>query len=158
MKISFSVATSSSGHYGDVPGPALHELARQHVGTAADGRLADADLRGRIAKCLMDEAALELTSRRTADASVSAAARGAVASILKNAAAEVRQTRAELSLEVLGFQGLGWSGDDFLDDEIATTRAFLSGKAMSIAAGSFEIQYNIIARRVLGLPDTIWKG
>lgn len=32
-------------------------------------------------------------------------------------------------------------------------RAWLGGKAISIAGGSFEIQQNIIAKRILGLPE-----
>lgn len=152
------VAMSKSGHYGEVPGPPLEALAKQHIGTDDAGRLADPDLRARIARYLMSAEALRLTYRRTSEPGQSAATRAAVASILKNASAEVRQARAELSLEVLGYQGLGWSGEAFLPDELATARAFLSGKAMSIAAGSFEVQYNIIAKRVLGLPDTVWKS
>jgi alkylation response protein AidB-like acyl-CoA dehydrogenase len=33
-------------------------------------------------------------------------------------------------------------------------RGWLSGKAMSIYGGSQEIQYNIVSKRILGLPDT----
>ncbi|HLK26889.1 MAG TPA: acyl-CoA dehydrogenase family protein, partial [Caulobacteraceae bacterium] len=76
------------------------------------------------------------------------------ASILKNSATNVAQGRAELTLEIMGHQGLGWEGDDFQADEINAVRGWLSGKAMSIYGGSFEIQNNIISKRILGLPDT----
>jgi alkylation response protein AidB-like acyl-CoA dehydrogenase len=33
------------------------------------------------------------------------------------------------------------------------TRSWLFGKAFTIAGGSSEVQLNIIAKRVLGLPD-----
>ena len=75
------------------------------------------------------------------------------ASILKNSATNVAQTRAELTLEIMGHQGLGWDGDDFRPDEIQAVRGWLCGKAMSIYGGSFEIQNNIISKRILGLPD-----
>jgi alkylation response protein AidB-like acyl-CoA dehydrogenase len=75
------------------------------------------------------------------------------ASVLKNSATHVAQTRAELTLEIMGAQGLGWQGDDFSREEIETVRGWLSGKAMSIYGGSFEIQNNIISKRILGLPD-----
>ena len=39
-------------------------------------------------------------------------------------------------------------------EEIETVRGWLGGKAMSIYGGSFEIQNNIISKRILGLPDT----
>ena len=34
-------------------------------------------------------------------------------------------------------------------------RGWLGGKAMSIYGGSAEIQNNIIAKRILGLPDPL---
>ena len=66
----------------------------------------------------------------------------------------MRQERAELTVEVLGHQGLGWSGEAFSEDEIAATRAWLRGKSGTIAGGSYEIQNNIISKRILGLPET----
>ena len=54
---------------------------------------------------------------------------------------------------MLGTQGLGWTGNGYTDEEIAFTRDWLSRKRRSIARGSNEIQMNIIAKRVLGLPD-----
>ena len=73
---------------------------------------------------------------------------------MKNAGTKVGQDRAELLLEVMGTQGLGWEGDVFDADELQAVRGWLSGKAMSIYGGSFEIQNNIISKRILGLPDT----
>jgi alkylation response protein AidB-like acyl-CoA dehydrogenase len=79
---------------------------------------------------------------------------GNAASVLKNSATSVAQTRAELTLEIFGSQGLGWEGDAFTGEEIETVRSWLFGKAMSIYGGSAEIQNNIISKRILGLPDT----
>ena len=53
----------------------------------------------------------------------------------------------------MGTQSLGWEGDTFTDFEKTLTRAWLRSKASTIAGGSSEIQLNIIAKRVLGLPD-----
>ncbi len=82
----------------------------------------------------------------------------AAASILKNAASSVFQERAELTLEFMGHNGLGWEGDDFSKDELAAVRGWLTGKAMSIYGGSFEIQNNIIAKNILGLPENTQRG
>ena len=60
---------------------------------------------------------------------------------------------AELTLEIMGGQGLGWEGEDFTREEIETVRGWLSGKATTIFGGSQEIQSNIISKRILGLPD-----
>jgi alkylation response protein AidB-like acyl-CoA dehydrogenase len=96
-------------------------------------------------------------------ARIAAEARGkaqvtAAASILKNSATAVAQTRSELTLEIFGHNGFAWEGDNFSREEIETVRTWLFGKAMSIYGGSFEIQNNIISKNILGLPETTQKG
>ncbi|MEE8078695.1 MAG: acyl-CoA dehydrogenase family protein, partial [Pseudomonadales bacterium] len=59
----------------------------------------------------------------------------------------------ELLLAAMGSQGLGVAGAGFSEDELAATRAWLYQKSLTIAGGTKEIQLNIIAKRVLGLPD-----
>ena len=54
---------------------------------------------------------------------------------------------------MMGTQGVGWGGDNFKAEETDATRMWLRGKAGTIAGGSSEVQLNIIAKRVLGLPD-----
>ena len=63
------------------------------------------------------------------------------------------KAQLELQLRIRGFQGLGWEGEAFSSEELRMTRLWLEAKAISIAGGSNEIQLNIIAKRVLGLPD-----
>jgi alkylation response protein AidB-like acyl-CoA dehydrogenase len=116
------------------------------------GRIADAGLRVRLAQHLMDAQAHTLTIARVREEAKNDGAT-TTASILKNSATNVAQTRAELTLEIMGHQGLGWEGDDFRPDEIQAVRGWLGGKAMSIYGGSAEIQNNIISKRILGLPD-----
>jgi alkylation response protein AidB-like acyl-CoA dehydrogenase len=131
----------------------LSDVAKSYVGVDDKGRIADADLRERINRHQMDARVHGLTLTRAAAESKGNGATNA-ASVLKNSATHVAQTRAELTLEIMGHQGLGWSGDGFTSDEIEAVRGWLSGKAMSIYGGSFEIQNNIISKRILGLPDT----
>ena len=82
----------------------------------------------------------------------------AVASILKNSATRISQTKAELSLEVMGSQGVGWEGEQYKSEELDAVRDWLWGKAISIYGGSYEVQNNIISNNILGLPETTQKG
>jgi len=137
----------------------LQEIAKRYLGTNADGTLADADLRSRLADHLMDTASHELTIAR-----IMADARGgnlevtATASILKNSATDVAQGRSELLLEIMGSQGVGWETGEYSEEEVHAVREWLGGKAMSIYGGSYEVQKNIIAKNILGLPETTQKG
>jgi len=136
----------------------LQDMAKRYVGTDAAGRLADPDLRMRVVNHLMSAKAHTLTLARVAAEARGKAQVTAAASILKNSATAVAQTRSELALEIMGHQGVGWDGDNFSREEIDTVRGWLFGKAMSIYGGSFEIQNNIISKNILGLPENTQKG
>jgi alkylation response protein AidB-like acyl-CoA dehydrogenase len=133
---------------------ALQDVAKKYVETDAAGRIADPDLRTRLTRHLMDSRVHNLTLARAAAEAKNSNNPGNAASVLKNSATNVAQTRAELTLEIMGAQGLGWGGEAFAGDEIEAVRGWLFGKAMSIYGGSSEIQNNIISKRILGLPDT----
>ena len=77
----------------------------------------------------------------------------AATSIMKNAGTWLTQERHELTLEIMGHQGLGWEGDTFEKGELEIVRAWLYGKAFTIFGGSQEVQSNIVSKRILGLPD-----
>jgi len=137
----------------------LQVIAKRYLGTNTDGTLADADLRMRLADHLMDAAAHELTiARIMTDARSGNVEVSATASILKNSATDVAQRHSELLLEILGNQGLGWETGEYTEDEARAVRDWLGGKSMSIYGGSYEVQRNIIAKNILGLPETTQKG
>jgi acyl-CoA dehydrogenase len=52
-----------------------------------------------------------------------------------------------------GPQALGWTGPGFSDEELALTRDWLRSRGNTIEGGTSEVQLNIIAKNVLGLPD-----
>ena len=132
----------------------IADLAKKYVGLDEDGRLADADLRARIIAHRMEEQAMRLTVRRAADEARGNMSPSATTSIMKNSGTQMGQERAELVLEIMGHRGLGWEGDGFDADELSAVRGWLSGKATTIFGGSFEIQNNIISKRILGWPDS----
>ncbi len=111
----------------------------------AYGALSDPVIRDRIAELEIDLLANRLTMQRNTS--------GAVSSVLKLYGTEVSKRRYELMVSMMGYRGLGWSGDEYDAKEIHRTRSWLRSRASSIEGGTSEIQLNIIAKRVLGLPE-----
>lgn len=132
----------------------MQDIAKRYLEVGADGRLMDRELRTRLTGHLMDAKAHGLTLARVMAEARSSNGADNAASVLKNSATVVAQSRAELTLEIMGSRGLGWEGDAFAPDELEAVRGWLYGKAMSIYGGSAEIQNNIISKRILGLPET----
>ena len=130
------------------------DLAKKYVGLDDKGRIADPDLRTRIAKHMMDARAHGLTLQRAADEAKGNQNPSATTSVMKNSGTWIGQEKAELTVEIMGAQGLGWEGDEFSREERDAVRTWLSGKATTIFGGSQEIQSNIVSKRILGLPDT----
>jgi alkylation response protein AidB-like acyl-CoA dehydrogenase len=131
----------------------LDAVAKDYVGADENGRIADADLRTRVVAHLMDMRAFMLTVQRVMSESKGNQGPSAATSIMKNAGSRIFQDRAELLVEIMGNRGLGWEGHGFTGDELDTVRGWLGGKATTIYGGSFEIQNNIISKRILGLLD-----
>ncbi len=140
---------------GGLFGGPLNQLAKDYAGADETGRIADPDLRARIAAHEMETRAFQLTAMRSMVESRSNQGPSAATSIMKNAGTRVAQERGELTLEILGSQGLGWEGQGFAADELAAVRGWLGGKAFTIYGGSAEIQNNIISKRILSLPDPL---
>jgi alkylation response protein AidB-like acyl-CoA dehydrogenase len=139
-------------------GPSVVDLAKQYVGLDDKGRIADLDLRTRIVKNAIDAKAHGLTLARAVAEAKGNLNPSATTSIMKNSGTWIGQEKAELTLEILGCQGLGWDGDEFSKDEREAVRTWLSGKATTIFGGSQEVQSNIVSKRILGLPDTTQNG
>jgi alkylation response protein AidB-like acyl-CoA dehydrogenase len=134
-------------------GASIPDMAKKYVGLDEAGRIADSDLRTRIANHMMSARAHALTMQRVVNEARGNLNPSATTSIMKNSGTQIGQERSELTLEIMGHQGLGWEGDDFASDELSAVRGWLSGKATTIFGGSQEIQSNIISKRILGLPD-----
>ena len=131
----------------------LHDVAKAYLGADDKGRLTDSELRARIVSNQMDARAFILTVQRAMTESKGNQGPSAATSIMKNAGSRIGQERAELLVEIMGSRGLGWEGEGFTQTELDTVRGWLGGKATTIYGGSFEIQNNIISKRILGLLD-----
>lgn len=113
----------------------------------------DPGLRAQVLKQSLQERAYALTIRRAGEESKSGGAPGAATSIFKFVGSTLARDGAALRSRLRGTQGLGWQGSGFADDELEATRSWLRDRAVTIYGGTNEVQLNIIAKRVLGLPD-----
>ena len=128
------------------PSMPLSDLSRHYRETP------DPVLRDEITRNEMLKRAFTLTQQRTL-AESEANTPGAATSIFKYVEAELVKEQLETQLRIRGTQAFGWEGETFTEEEIRMCRLWLEAKAISIAGGSNEVQLNIIAKRVLGLPD-----
>ena len=124
--------------------PELVALARAH------GRLADAGVRAALAEVYIQTRLLDLLGRRMRAAAQAGRHLGPVGSIGKIATARSARLSAEAGMLIAGLAGQAWEpGDTRAAD---TARQLLFFPMTGIAGGTTEIQKNIVAERVLGLP------
>jgi len=119
---------------------------------AGSGSAQAAVLRDRLAACLMDAQAFGLTHVRVKEQAMAGQDISGPASIMKLLQTEQEVAKYELLTQVLAQRSLSWQGDEFSTGEHDICRSWLLSKSYTIAGGSSEIQLNIIAKRVLGLP------
>jgi len=146
------IADIGKGFGGETKARTAVQLARDCVGER-DGAIADAAIRDRLAQVEIDQRCLDWTLARSRDTAKAGHAPGAETSIFKYYGTELNKRRRELMVSILGPQALGWEGEGFDAEELAITRDWLRSRGNSIEGGTSEIQLNIIAKRVLGLPD-----
>ncbi|MFJ3976152.1 acyl-CoA dehydrogenase [Streptomyces sp. NPDC090021] len=120
----------------------LGELART---AKANGRWDDPVLRRRLGRLSGEFGALwRLTQWNVSESERSGGVPGIGGSVFKLAYSHARQELYDVAAEVLGAASLS------LDEEWALDR--LSSLSYTIAAGTSQIQRNIVAERILGLP------
>jgi alkylation response protein AidB-like acyl-CoA dehydrogenase len=141
---------ASMGRGGSGKKKPLEQVALETVGEVG-GTLADPVLRQKLARFQIREQAFTLTMQRVGDEMKAGADPGPASSVLKYYGSETNKMRQELNLAIRGMDSLGWEGEVFQEGRVA--RRWLRSKANSIEGGTSEIQLNIIAKRVLGLPS-----
>ena len=144
---------SGGGRLAGMMGQSLGDIAKKYCETGGDGALVNKVLRDKIADLEIRWNSFLLTARRAVEESKAQGGVSEISSVLKKVGTKLAQDRSELLIEIRGFQGLGWEGDEFGNDELEDVRGWLFGKAATIYGGSTEVQNNIIAKRVLGMLD-----
>ena len=125
----------------------MGQMAAAKRGTK-DGRLRDASLRAEASAFEIDEMAFGLTIERITDETKAGQGTGASSSILKMYGTELNKLRQELFMAIGATEALNFD----TDSKGALVRSWLRSKANSIEGGTTEVQLNIIAKRILGLP------
>jgi alkylation response protein AidB-like acyl-CoA dehydrogenase len=134
------------------PAKVLVKVAKQYIGEEG-GKIADPALRRTILDMNMTRTALNYTAQRANEENKSGIP-GAATSIFKLVGATLQRDGADLKRHLMGFRGLGAHEEvGFSADELKATEEFLHLRTTTIYGGSNEVQSNIIAKRVLGLPD-----
>ncbi|TXS96115.1 acyl-CoA dehydrogenase [Parahaliea maris] len=119
----------------------------------SDGRIADAHLRAALVDYEMLLQAIALTHMRCYEEK-STGTQSAAPLIMKYVGTELEKAKSELLLAIMGSKGLGWEGEGFSQIELDTLRIWAFSKTLTIAGGTSEIQLNVLAKRVLGLPQS----
>jgi alkylation response protein AidB-like acyl-CoA dehydrogenase len=122
---------------------AVIDLARQN------GRIDDPDITDRVARAAVGLEVMRWHALRTLSA-YEAGSQGPEASVSKLLWARWHRELGELAMDVAGGQALTVERAPYDLDSLQTL--FLFSRADTIYGGSDEVQRNIIAERVLGLP------
>ena len=142
----------SGGARGIDPGRSLVKIAKKYVGES-DGQISDPSVRRTLLDMNMKRVAFQLTAKRANEENKSGIP-GAATSIFKLVGAALQRDTADLKRNLMGFRGLGAHETiGFTAEELKATEEFLHLRTTTIYGGSNEIQANIIAKRVLGLPE-----
>ncbi|MBO6555479.1 MAG: acyl-CoA dehydrogenase family protein [Pseudomonadales bacterium] len=111
------------------------------------------ELRDNVIDWKMRSAAFRLTQKRAGEESRDGKTPGEATSVFKLYGSTLAQDRQDLIVDLMGHHGVAWEGDGFSSDEIGAARSWLASRSVTIYGGTNEVQANIIAKRVLGLPD-----
>jgi 3-oxochol-4-en-24-oyl-CoA dehydrogenase len=147
------VSLSSGGAlWGNGPSASdLFDLVRDR------GGVADPVMRQRLAQLHIEAEILRLIRLRTVTAAVKGEPPGAEASIRKMLADEHGQRIMELAKDLTGTAGMlgGGPGPLGAPDRHGWHYGYLFAPALTVGGGTSEVQRNIVAERVLGLPHDI---
>jgi len=129
----------------------LAELARR-IDRNGEPALADPRVRQKLAQFAIEAEILRLTSYRNVTQIERTGQPGPEGSILKLFWSEMDQRLKDAAIEILGPHGLLTEGSPHAIENGWWAHELLWSRAATIYAGTSEIQRNIIAQRVLGLP------
>jgi len=162
------VSGASSGGVDRIGGGStrhLIRLARQPAADGGPGGWDDPAVRGRLVRLYCEERARAWTDQRVRAGVARGRVPGPESSIGKVHGTELNQRVQAAAADLLGAAGLAWPGaaddpEDYSCSMPAEVRGMLRSRANTIEGGTSEINRNVLAERVLGLPKEPdpWRG
>ena len=123
--------------------------------TRARGGLIDRTMRQRLAEVYIEGELLSIIRMRTLTAKLRGEQPGAEASVRKAIADDHGQHVMELAKDLTGTAGLLEEAGPLGAEAGEWPYGFLYARALTVGGGTSEVQRNIIAERVLGLPHDV---
>jgi alkylation response protein AidB-like acyl-CoA dehydrogenase len=130
----------------------IHRMLLNDLLRLAREQGADPVLRQRIAQHFIEVEITRLNNWRTLTRLAQKRPLGPESSFVKLFWSEMSQRMHETVMQLLGPRGLCWQPGPYAVGKGRLSRSWLYYRAASLFAGSSEIQRNILAERVLGLP------
>jgi alkylation response protein AidB-like acyl-CoA dehydrogenase len=135
---------------------ALGRMKRIAAATIVDGKplLDDVRFRDRLGRLEVRMRGLQMANYRTLAGAQLGKAPGPESSILKLVGSELQQQISELGMEIMGLNSLSWFNHEGVVPALEewVPSLFNYNRATTIYGGSSEIQKNVIAKYILGLP------
>lgn len=144
--LGFYFTFSQKRHYQDLV------AAAQRQKRYGEPVCADPLIRQRLAQAYIETELLKLNNYRALTGLLRGTPPGPEGSLSKLLWAETNQRLQELAVEIQGANGQLYEGEERAADCGYWQYGFLRSRANSIEGGTSEIQRNILAERVLGLP------
>jgi alkylation response protein AidB-like acyl-CoA dehydrogenase len=159
------VSGSGSGGVDRIGGSSarrLIQLARERTAQGLPHGWHDPRLRERLVRLWCEEQIRSWTNARVRAGLKAGLPPGPESSIGKVHGSELNQRLQALAAEMLGLSGTAWPGEPgtYAESMPAEVRGMLRSRANTIEGGTTEVNKNILAERVLGLPKEPdeWEG
>jgi alkylation response protein AidB-like acyl-CoA dehydrogenase len=140
----------------------LIRLAHERAAQGLPGGWQDPRLRERLVRLWCEEQIRSWTNARVREGLKAGLPPGPESSIGKVAGSELNQRLQAVAAEMLGLSGTAWPGEPgtYAESMPAEVRGMLRSRANTIEGGTTEVNKNILAERVLGLPKEPdpWEG
>ena len=159
------VAGAGSGGVDRIGGNSATQLVRLALARTAAGRPGGWDdpvVRDRIVRLYCEERVRGWTNQRVRARAADKLAPGPESSIGKVHAAELNQRIQAAAADLLAEDGIAWpdDGTGYAASMPAEVRGMLRSRANTIEGGTTEVNKNVLAERVLGMPKEPdpWRG